>query len=386
MTSPQHLFSRFALIGPDLNLKQNVKLTIEHGRISNIETDTLKIGTEKNFTFNHHLLLPKFINSHVHIGDAALKDQAFDMSLNQAVGNAGHKYEIRNLSKSQRIGAMRLAIIEMIENGISAFYDFRECGLNGIQELKEAASNLPIEMHILGRPDATTDLNTVLSNCDGLGLATPLQFSKEEMIKIHEQASLRNGIVATHIGEEYQVVEEALARFGLNDLQLALKYLDPNILIHLTVLNENDLKKIPSSKFIVFCPRSNAYFGIGFPPVNYFLNKDHLVGLGTDNIMITSPNVLEELKWLILRLKEQNISINPSQALRFITTNPAEALQLSTGCIKIGFWADLLVLNLKSCRTSFGTDPILTLLFRSHLPDDCHLNLFHGEIISDDLI
>ncbi|MFX0183895.1 MAG: amidohydrolase family protein [Candidatus Hodarchaeota archaeon] len=386
MTIPQQLFSRFALIGQDLSLKQNVRLTIEHGRISNIETNALKIGTEKNFTFNHHLLLPKFINSHVHIGDAALKDQAFNMSLNQAVGKAGHKYEIKNLSKSQRMDAMRLAIIEMIKNGISAFYDFREGGLNGIQELKEAASNLPIDLHILGRPDASSNLNNVLSNCDGLGLATPLQFSKEEMIEIRKHAFLRKSIIATHIGEENQVIEEALAKFGLNDLQLALEYLDPNILIHLTVLNENDLKKIPSSKFIVFCPRSNAYFGIGFPPVNYFLDKDHLLGLGTDNVMISSPNVLEELKWLILRLKEQNISINPYQALRLITTNPAEALQLSTGCIKIGFWADLLVLNLKSCRTSFGTDPILTLIFRSHLPDDCQLNLFHGEIISDDFI
>jgi cytosine/adenosine deaminase-related metal-dependent hydrolase len=384
MTAPKQLFSKFALIGSDLRLEKNVCVTIEHGKIAKIETNTSKSNVEKEYTFSHHLLLPKFINSHTHIGDAALKDQAFEMSLNQAVGVTGHKYQIKNLTKNQRIMAMRLSMIEMIENGISAFYDFREDGLNGIRELKQAATNLPIELHILGRPNKITDLDSVLTNCDGLGLATPLLSSKEEMIQTRRRISLREALIATHIGEELQVIEEAFAKYGLSDLQLALKYLDPNILIHLTVVKEKDLRNIPSSKFIVFCPRSNAYFGLGFPPVNYFLDKEHLVGLGTDNVMITPPNVLEELRWLILRLKEQNTLVTPSQALRFITTNPSEALKLSTGCIKIGFWADLLMLDLNSCRTSFGKDPIFTLLFRSHIPDDCDLNLFHGEKISDD--
>ncbi|MFX0150222.1 MAG: amidohydrolase family protein [Candidatus Hodarchaeota archaeon] len=384
MTSPKQLFSRFALIGPDLRLEENVCVTIEYGKIAKIEINAAKSNIEKEYTFPHHLLLPKFINSHTHIGDAALKDQAFEMSLNQAVGTAGHKYQIKNLTKNQRIMAMRLSMIEMIENGISAFYDFREDGLSGIRELKKAATNLPIELHILGRPNKTTDLDSILDNCDGLGLATPLILSKEDMIQTRKIISLRKAVIATHIGEEPQVIEEALAKYGLSDLQLALKYLDPNILIHLTVLKEKDLKDIPSSKFIVFCPRSNAYFGLGFPPVNYFLDKKQLVGLGTDNVMITPPNLLEELRWLILRLKEQKILVTPSQALRFITTNPSKALKLSTGCIKKGFWADLLMLDLKSCRTSFGKDPILTLLFRSHIQSDCDLNLFHGEIISND--
>ncbi|MFX0171629.1 MAG: amidohydrolase family protein [Candidatus Hodarchaeota archaeon] len=384
MTTPKQLFSRFALIGPDLRLEKNVSLTIEQGKITKIETNASKSSVEKEYTFPHHLLLPKFINSHTHIGDAALKDQAFEMSLNQAVGAAGHKYQIKNMTKNQRIMAMRLSMIEMIENGISAFYDFREDGLNGIRELKQAATNLPIEIHILGRTNQTTDLESVLTHCDGLGLASPLLLSKEDMKQTRKKISLRKALIATHIGEDPQVIEESFAKYGLSDLQLALKYLDPNILIHLTVIRENDLNNIPSSKFIVFCPRSNAYFGLGFPPVNYFLDKEHLVGLGTDNVMITPPNALEELRWLILRLKEQNTLVTPSQALRFITTNPSEALKLSTGCIKKGFWADLLILNLNSCRTSFGKDPIFTLLFRSHIQSDCDLNLFHGEIISNE--
>jgi cytosine/adenosine deaminase-related metal-dependent hydrolase len=355
------------------------------GRISNITPNTSRDNCEEEFSFTHHLLVPKFINSHTHIGDAGLKDQAFGMSLNEAVGANGHKYKIKRVTRSRRIAAMRGAMIEMIENGISAFYDFREGGIDGINELQEAATDLPIDLHILGRHNSNTDLKDVLLRCDGLGLSSPIFFSQEELKTIRRQTSAPNTIVATHIGEELQVIQDSLKLFGISDLIVALKYLDPSILIHLTVLGETDLMEIPSSKYIVFCPRSNAYFGLGFPPIDFFLGKNHLIGLGTDNVMTMAPNMLEELRWLVLRLKERNTSIDPIQALKLITINPSKALKLKTSCIETGYWADLLLIDLPSSRTKFGKDPILTLLFRCHLPEDISLNLYHGEVISNEL-
>ena len=380
------IFSKFALIGDDLRLKQNVLIDInKQGRILNINYNSSKDENEVKFSFPHHLLLPKFINSHTHLGDTVLKDQAFGLSLNEAVGIGGRKYQANKHERIHRITAMRSAIIEMIESGTSACYDFREGGLNGIIELQEAANDLPIDLHILGRQNTKIDLDDVLSQCDGLGLPTPLFFSPHELNMIQQQTSSRNTLVATHVGEEPQVIQESLNQFGLSDLQVALKYLNPNILIHLTAYDENDLIKIPSSKFIVFCPRSNAYFGLGFPPISYFLNKKNLIGLGTDNVMTIAPNILEELRWLVLRLKEQGISIDPVQALKLITINPSKALKMKTGCIKEEFWADLLIINLQSCRTAYGKDPIMSLLFRCLLPEDISLNLFHGEIVSNEL-
>lgn len=380
------IFSKFALIGEDLRLKQNVLIDInKQGRISNINWNSSKDENDVKFSFPHHLLFPKFINSHTHLGDTVLKDQAFGLSLNEAVGIRGHKYQANKHEKIHRITAMRSAIIEMIESGTSACYDFREGGLNGIIELQEATNGLPIDLHILGRQDTKTDLDDVLSQCDGLGLPTPLFFSPHELNMIQKRTFSPNILVATHVGEESQVIQESLKQFGLSDLQVALKFLNPNILIHLTAFDETDLIEIPSSKFIVFCPRSNAYFGLGFPPISYFLNKKNLIGLGTDNVMTIAPNILEELRWLVLRLKEQGISIDPVQALKLITINPSKALKIKTGCIKEEFWADLLIINLQSCRTAYGKDPIMSLLFRCLLPEDISLNLFHGEIVSNEL-
>ncbi|MFX1282225.1 MAG: amidohydrolase family protein [Promethearchaeota archaeon] len=380
------IFSKFALIGDDLTIKQDVLIDINNqGRISNIKWNSSLDKNDVELSFPHHLLLPKFINSHTHLGDSVLKDQAFGLSLNEAVGIEGCKYNANKLHRTQRLAAMRSAVIEMIESGTAACYDFRENGLIGIHELRESAFGLPIDLHILGRQDPSTHLIDIISQCDGIGFGSPLFLSQEELKTIQEQISSPNILVATHVGEELQVIQESLDRFGLTDLQVALKYLNPDILIHLTKFDDNDLVEIPTSKFVVFCPRSNAYFGLGFPPISYFLDKRYLIGLGTDNVMTIAPNILEELRWLVLRLKEQGIPISPIQALKFITINPSKALKILTGCVKENYWADLLVIDLQTNRTMFGKDPIMTLLFRCHLPEDISLNLFHGELVSNEL-
>ncbi|MFX1506168.1 MAG: amidohydrolase family protein [Promethearchaeota archaeon] len=387
MVIPHQIFCKFALLGENLLLKENVLVEInKHGKISNIECNSSRNEPKRDFSFTNHILIPKFINSHTHVGDSILKDQAFALSLNEAVGIEGHKFQVKQYPRLNQIAAMRSAIIEMIQSGTAVCYDFREDGLNGITDLREAAENLPFDLHILGRQDTNSDLGTIISQCDGLGLASPVYFSQKELETIKNQTSSPKILVATHIGEENQVIQESIDHFGLSDLQVALKYLNPDILIHLTKIDDNQLKEIPISKYIVFCPRSNAYFGLGFPPVEFFLDKEYLVGLGTDNVMSISPNILEELRWLVLRLKEQKISIRPSEALKFITVNPSKALNLYTGCIKKDYWADLLVIDLQTARTIFGKDPLMTLLFRCQLPKDLSLNLFHGEVITNDIV
>ncbi|MHA1969279.1 MAG: amidohydrolase family protein, partial [Candidatus Hodarchaeales archaeon] len=308
----------------------------------------------------------------------------YNLSLDEAVGVGGMKFHTKNLSREERILGMKSAMIEMIQNGTSTVFDFREDGIKGINEIKEAASNLPIDIHILGRPNHENLLSEIISQSNGLGLPTPLVFSLKEMDEISSEVFDFNTIIGTHIAETQDVVNKSLNRFGSTDLQVALKHLNPTFLIHLTALKEPDYQEIPSSIFVVFCPRSNAYFGLGFPKIEYFLKNKYAIGLGTDNVMVISPNVLEELRWIILRLKEQNFDIDPIHALKLITSYPSKAFSLETGCIKQGYWADLLVIDLNSIRTRFGLNPIMSLLFRANLPSDISLNLYHGKVVTND--
>jgi cytosine/adenosine deaminase-related metal-dependent hydrolase len=377
------IFCRYALVGEDLLLKENVELKINSvGKIDQIQTNIQKPSTTFSYYFDDHVLIPKFINNHTHLGDAILKESAWNRSLADAVSSKGIKYQARSRLKEDRILAMRNALKEMIYSGISTCIDFREGGESGIKELKEAARDLPIDIVILGRPTPDSDLSSIINLVSGIGYSTPLDFPVEDLKKQSDLLLSHGKLISTHVGEDPQVIHKASSASDSSDLQIALEALYPHMLIHLNYTDYSDLDLIPNNIFIVFCPRSNAYFNIKFPPIEYFLQKDHLIGLGTDNIMTTSPNILDELRWVILRLKEQNITFSLDQALKLITTNTSQVLPIESGCIKTGHWADLLVVDLGSFRTKFSKDPISALLFRS-TTNDFVLNTFHGKVIND---
>jgi len=159
------------------------------------------------------------------------------------------------------------------------------------------------------------------------------------------------------------------------------------MLIHLNYSDEQELWQIPDSTLIIFCPRSNAYFNLQFPPVKYFLKESsrYLVGIGTDNVMTTPPNVLDELRWLVLRLKEQGLNLSPQQAIKLISVNPSRGLHLLSGILEVDYWADLMVIDLQGKRTKYCIDPIAALLFRTEISNDCRLNMFHGKVINPEI-
>ena len=378
------IFCRYAALGEDLSLEENVGITIDSvGRIESITSNVYNDPSAFSHYFKHHILLPKFINSHTHLGDAILKDRAWNLSLKDAVGPNGLKFKCKEKTREQRIKAIRNTIKEMISTGISTCIDFREGGEDGVKELVEAAKDLPIDIRIFGRPTSDSDLSSFINEVNGIGYSTPLDYPVE-IIKDQTDQILNQGkLISTHIGEDPEIIHKAIVKHNISDLQVALKVMKPSILVHLNYTELNEMINIPDTIFIVFCPRSNAYFKLKFPPLDFFLKRDHLIGLGTDNVMVTSPNILDELRWTLFRLKEQNIDISLLQALKMITTNASQVLPIESGCIKVGFWADLLVVDLKSNRTIFSKDPITSVLFRSNI-NDFVLNMFHGLIINYD--
>ncbi|WP_455463255.1 amidohydrolase family protein, partial [Candidatus Hodarchaeum mangrovi] len=251
------LFFKYGLIGPDLDLEENVLISIDQeGKIKEINTKVHLAITDNIPHYNSHLLVPKFINTHTHVGDAILKDLAYNKTLDEAVGENGLKFDIANIPKLDRVRAMRFALLEMIDCGISTCFDFRENGLQGILELLEASRDLPINVHILGRPQNSNKLEELVPYIKGLGLSTPIYYNKEEIQSFKLFVDNKNLWLGTHIAENNDVVLNAINKFGISDLQLALKYLKPNFLVHLTSLNHEELLSIPPDIFLIFCPRS----------------------------------------------------------------------------------------------------------------------------------
>ena len=148
------LFCKYALLGEDLELKQNVNLEIDStGKILEISYDNITTHLDILPDGLSSLLIPGFINSHVHIGDSFAKELGFNKDLGDIVAPPfGLKHKlIRSTSQAIKIKGIQNAILEMLSNGITFFIDFREEGVEGINLLRKAVSDSPINYLILGR-------------------------------------------------------------------------------------------------------------------------------------------------------------------------------------------------------------------------------------------
>ena len=76
------------------------------------------------------------------------------------------------------------------------------------------------------------------------------------------------------------------------------------------------------------------------------LFRSCLVAIGTDNVMLNSPDILRELDyiWKASRATEGEM-IEPRQLLKMATVNAAQMLRLNSGCIEAGRAADLIFVD-----------------------------------------
>lgn len=384
MNEISSIFVKFALVGENLSLKENVTILInDEGKINKILQNCNPESHQHELSFPNCLLLPKFVNSHVHLRDSLLKGQATGLTLDEAVGINGKKFEVNILPRTNRVNAMRESLKFMSRHGTSLCIDFTEDGLNGLQELDEALKDLPIQVLKLGRPKRVfeSDINSILSLSNGIGISTPITYSIDELLTFKRILENNNFLLSTHIGEEKAVIKHSMSKFGISDLLVALENLNPDIIIHLTYSDFDEISIIPKKTLLVFCPSSNEFFGNSFPPISFAMESGFLIGLGTDNIMINSPNILTELRRVLKRLIEFNSNINYVDCLKMITVNPTKALNLNTGIIERNYFADFLLVNLEGMGLEKFFDPIKHLLFKSRFPEDIVLNVTRGMII-----
>ncbi|MFQ5981205.1 MAG: amidohydrolase family protein [Candidatus Heimdallarchaeota archaeon] len=373
-------FFQYALLGEELRLAEDVVLTIEDDLIVRIEENTAFHDVDEIYLDS--LATPAFINAHTHLGDSVAKEAAWNATIAEAVGNKGIKFRKLREKASENPLAIKLTLREMAHCGVAAFADFREEGINGITLLKDQISDFPGKSIILGRPTTgMTDLLPVINNSDGLGIATTTYYSDEELTNIKTIAKQNEKLLVVHCAETKEERQLALERFGQNDVFRAIELLEADVLIHMTTATPKDLLLAKEQDVgVVFCPRSNAYFGTGFPPINEALSMGLLVALGTDNVMISHPDPLQEARWLALQLRLMGKTPNPQELLQLITVNPAKMFSLSSGILEVGKRANILGINLKTPRTSYCDDPILALLMRA-TPEDYALISFGDDVV-----
>lgn len=310
--------------------KENI--VVDDGRIIEMGKDVLE---GKTIDVDGAVVCPSFINGHIHIGDSIIKDEGYGLSLSEMVkppNGVKHK-ALANADDGELISAMSDSMWDMVYSGTTHFIDYREGGIKGVRLLRKASKGIPIKPIILGRDDSfygedpdlkqvKTAIRKLLKVADGIAPSGFGEITVDVARLIVEQCSKQNKISSIHVAESESNQTESIEKSGRSEIEKGvLNGFDQ--LVHLTNPKNNDLELVSNSgSNAVVCPRANATLNVGVCRLNDMLNLGMKPLLGTDNVMLNSPNMLRELEFTLkLMSVYYKDYIVPSKLLQMATTN-----------------------------------------------------------------
>ena len=319
------------LKGQDL-LPVRENIVVEDGRIIEISKDA---NEGKIIDVEGSVVCPSFINGHVHIGDSIIKDEGYGLTLSEMVKppNGVKHVALSKASDDELIGAMKDSMWDMVYSGTTHFIDYREGGIEGVKLLREASKDIPIKPIILGRDDSfygddpdlgkvKTAIRKLLKVADGIAPSGFGEITSEVADLIVEECNRQDKISSIHVGESESNQIESLNTYGVSEIGKGIKS-DFNQLVHLTNPKSDDLNQVAkSNQNVVVCPRANATLNVGVAPLNRMLDLGIRPLIGTDNVMLNSPNMLRELEFTLKLMSAYYKNyINPVDLLKMATTN-----------------------------------------------------------------
>ena len=383
------------LYGNNLKFIEQTNVLITNNTFQKIHSK-IKPAKHKVVNCDGLLLIPGLINSHTHIGDSIAKDISLDKDPDSKINPIfGIKQKIlRETEPKKLIHFMRKTMKSMLKKGITTFVDFREGGLEGILLLQKALADLPIRAIILGRIEyyqskSQIKRNTpiplsyqgqieqLVKNCNGIGISGSNENSDSSL----KQFSKTKKIRAIHCAETKQsyFISKQLRKKTEPERCILLK---PDFLIHMTYATKNDLKFVSKKiKGIVVCPRANASLAEGIPNVDQMLKAKCNVAIGTDNVMINSPDMFREMDFLWkVTMGIQKKRIDPKKILKMATVNAGKLLDKKIGCIKEGYLADGVFIKKDNLDLDPLQNPYASIVHRAN-ENSIKAVMIEGEII-----
>ena len=368
------------LHGNDLKFIESIDVKISNQKFQKIN-QKINSSKEKIFDCKEMLLIPGLINSHTHIGDSIGKDIALNSDVDARIHPvSGIKQKIlTETPKKDLIRFMRKSAISMLKKGITSFVDFREGGIVGIKLLRQALRGLPIRTVILGRIDYyqtpneikkntpmpksyQTQLELLLRGCEGVGIRGANENSNSNLHTYSKIKKLR----AIHSAETLQSYSLSKKNSGKTEPKRALLS-KPTFLVHMTFASKSDLRQVSNkTRGIVICPRANAALAEGIPDIELMEKMNCNLAIGTDNVMINSPNLFREMDYLWkVSMGLHKKRINPKKILKMTTVNAGKILGQKIGSIREGFLADCVFLEKKSLDLDPVNNPYAAIVHRA---------------------
>lgn len=291
---------------------------------------------------------------------------------------------------------------QMIATGTSVFVDFREGGRAGVDLLERVASGRLIQPLTLGRfsayppqsPDALAanseqltaealdEITSIVDGGAGFSLIGANDLTDPALAQVAAHVRSLGGLLALHVAESPPYRETSIERTGRSDVDRVADHLGPDFAVHLTFATATERARLAEAGIpAVCCPRNHAVIGLGIPRFDLMLEAGMDVALGTDNVILASPDPLAEVQFAsraVRALREDPSFPTATEMLKMITVNPARILGLDQdhGSIEVGKRADLVLFDSTTNNLSPVSDPAAALVNRATAADI--RAVFHG--------
>lgn len=374
------------------NLIQDVGSTDEIRR--NYKSDRLIDAKNK-------LVLPGFIDAHIHTGIAIIRGIAQDMSNWMQKGIWPFQ---KHIKPEESVKGSMVNIIEGIKAGTTTFCDYdgrmdlivenyKKIGARArvaelINEIPDNVGDLPVgELYpfdpSIGNVKLERNLE-LLNKHHGsengritaiLGPHGPDMMSVELLHEIKAYGKKYDTKLHMHVAQGDREIDQMIKRYGKRSIDFLEEHGFLNerlIAVHLTEATNEEAEKVAKSGAgMVYCSGSIGIIDGLVPPVYHFLQSGGVACLGSDQAPGNNcNNMINEMKFaaILNKVKLANPRVfNATMALRMATIEAAKVMGIDheVGSIRKGKKADMIMMNLQD--PSFF--PVYTKPIRNIVPN-----------------
>lgn len=342
---------------------------------------------EQDIDATGHVVVPGLVNAHTHSAMTLLRGTSDDADLTTWLG-AVQGVE-QHLTATDLRAGLRLAMVEMIRTGTTAFADMYHWDADLAGEVVAAGMRAVIapaafDPGIVGFPHVLDASGPqVLDHTDRLaadlageplltvryGPHATYTCSGPMLAEVADRAR-RTGLgVHIHLSESADEVRHVRRRHGGTPVAVAARagLLEvPTLVAHAVHLETGDIDLLATGAAhgvsVAHNPVSNLKLGSGIAPVPQMLAAGVRVGLGTDGAASNNDlDLLEEVKTgtIVHRgVRERADMLRSHQVLAMATREGAGAVGLTgTGTLAAGQAADLVVLDATGAVPTIGEQP-----------------------------
>jgi 5-methylthioadenosine/S-adenosylhomocysteine deaminase len=340
------------------------------------------------------VLLPGFVQTHVHLCQTLFRGAADDLALIDWLKKRIWPMEAAHTPESIYASA-RLGIAELIRGGTTCALTMETVNHTEMvfRAVDESGFRATVGKCMMDRGDQVPEAlreKTETSIAESLDLLErwhgaadgrirycfaprfALSCSRELLERVGRLAHERGVLVHTHASEnkdEIQIVERETGRRNieyLDEVGLAAPHV---VLAHCVHLNDDEMEILRrTGTNVAHCPSSNLKLGSGIARIAEMIERGISVSLGADGAACNNRlDMLTEMRTaaLIQKALHGPEALPALRVLRMATIDGARAMGLEDeiGSIEVGKRADLTLFDLDDLRTTPRPDPVSTIVY-----------------------